>query len=93
VPMARKGRKRKDALNLTPQEAEAMGIELEPARPAKVPERVKELPMHEQVVGALTEDDVVEALTGEVTDESREDVEEAVGDNQEDAAEGEGGPG
>jgi hypothetical protein len=46
--------------------------------------------MHEQVVGELTEGEVVEALTGEVTPESREDVEEAIGDLQEDVAEEEG---
>jgi hypothetical protein len=37
------------------------------------------------VVGELTEDDVVEALTGEVTPESREDVDEAVADRMEEA--------
>jgi len=80
----------KDTLKLTTQEAESMGIELEKDGRAEVPEEVRELPMHEQVVGALTEDDIVEALTGEVTEESREDVEEAIADLQEDAAEEEG---
>jgi hypothetical protein len=92
VPMARKGRKIKDTLKLTPQEAESLGVELEQEGRVTFSEKVHELPMHEQVVGALTEDDVAEALTGEVTAESREDVEEAVGDMQEDAAENEDAP-
>jgi predicted amino acid racemase len=79
----------KDVLKLTSQEAESMGIELEREETA-VPTEVRELPMHEQVVGELTEGEVVEALTGEVTPESREDVEEAIGDLQEDVAEEEG---
>jgi len=79
----------KDILKLTLQEAESMGIELEKEGTA-VPAEVRELPMHEQVVGELTEGEVVEALTGEVTTESREDVEEAIGDLQEDVAEEEG---
>lgn len=77
----------KDILKLTRQEAESMGVEMEDAGPPDVPEETRELPLHEQADGALTEDEVVEALTGEVSPESREDVEEAVGDNQEDAAE------
>lgn len=77
----------KNALNLTAEEAESMGVEPEKEGPAVVSEEVRELPMHEQVVGALTEDEVVEALTGEVTAESREDVEEAIADLQEDEAE------
>jgi hypothetical protein len=89
--MASKGKKTKDNLNLTPQEAESMGLEMENEGQPDLPEEVRELPMHEQVVGALTEDDVVEALTGEVTSESREDVEEAVGDMQEEEAEKEDG--
>jgi len=77
----------KDVLKLTAQEAESMGIELESDSQQDTPAAVRELPMHEQVVGALTEDDIVEALTGEVTPESREDVVEAMSDLQEDAAE------
>jgi len=80
----------KDVLKLTFQEAESMGVDLEKEKEAAVPIEVKERPLHEQVVGELTEDDIVEALTGEVTDESREDVEEAISDSQEDAAEKEG---
>jgi hypothetical protein len=67
-----------------------MGVELDGQDRAPLPEALRELPMHEQVAGALTEDDVAEAFTGEVTAESLEDVEEAVGDNQEEAAEEEG---
>ena len=85
--MPSKSRKSSNVLRLTPQEAETLGIELEEGERSEVPEAIRELPMHEQVVGSLTEDDVVEALTGEVTPESREDVEEAIGDEQEDEAE------
>jgi hypothetical protein len=46
----------------------------------------RELPLHEQLRGSLTEDDVTEALTGEVTPESREDVEEFFADVQEEEA-------
>lgn len=77
----------KDTLKLTSQEAESMGVELEKEKLDAISEAVRELPLHEQVIGALTEDEVVEALTGEVTAESREDVEEAISDLQEDAAE------
>lgn len=80
----------KDVLKLTAREAESMGIELEKEGRAEVPEQVRELPLHEQFAGAMTNDDVVEALTGEVSEESREDVIEAVSDVQEDAAELEG---
>lgn len=80
----------KETLKLTSQEAESMGVELEKEELGPVPVEVQELPLHEQVIGALTEDEVVEALTGEVTTESREDVVEAVGDLQEDEAEEEG---
>jgi hypothetical protein len=85
--MARKGNRSKDTLHLTPQEAESMGVELGNPGGSAASIEVRELPMHEQVVGALTEDDVVEAMTGEVTPESREDVEEAIADRQEEAAE------
>lgn len=88
--MARKEKKTNNALNLTRQEAESMGVEMENEEPPKVREETRELPMHEQVAGALTEDDVAEAFEGEVTEESREEVEEAVGDLQEDEAENEG---
>lgn len=89
-PVGDKEKTMKDTLNLTAQEAESMGVELEKEGLGVVSEAVRELPMHEQVIGALTEDEVVEALTGEVTTESREDVEEAISDLQEDAAEEEG---
>jgi hypothetical protein len=85
--MTGKGRTPRNNLKLTPEEAESMGVEMEDGGPSELPVRVRELPMHEQVTGALTEDDVVESMLGEVTDEGREDVEEAVGDEQEDEAE------
>lgn len=67
-----------------------MGVELEGAQRATIPKTRRDLPLHEQVVGALAEEDMVEALTGEDTPENREDVEEAVGDRQEEGAEEEG---
>jgi hypothetical protein len=88
--MASKGNRKKDDLHLTAEEAESMGVEPAREEPGEVPVAVRELPMHEQVFGELTEDDVVEAFTGEVTAEGREDVEEAVGDLQEDTAEEQG---
>jgi hypothetical protein len=47
---------------------------------------MRELPLHEQIVGSLTEDEVTDALTGEVTPESREDVEDLFADLQEEEA-------
>lgn len=88
--MARKGKAGKDTLKLTPQEAESMGVEWGGAGRAAIPKALRDLPLHEQVVGALAEEDMVEALTGEDTPENREDVEEAMGDRQEEGAEGEG---
>lgn len=84
--MARRKHK-KDPLDLTPVEAESMGIGMRASERQELPVEVRERPLHEQVAGALTEDDVVESMLGEVTDEGREDVEEAVSDMQEDAAE------
>jgi len=84
--MARRKR-RKDQLDLTPMEAESLGIGMRADERPELPLEVRERPLHEQVAGALTEDEVVESMLGEVTDEGREDVEEAVADQQEDAAE------
>ena len=72
----------KDILKLTADEAESIGVQL-PEDPSLLPEAVRELPLHEQVAGALTEDDVAEALVGQVTPESREEVEDAFADLQE----------
>ena len=82
--MAGRTKKEKDVLKMTAQEAESLGVEL-PAESAALPKARRELPLHEQVTGALTEDDVAEALTGEVTEETVEDVDEAVADMQEEA--------
>jgi hypothetical protein len=76
----------KDILKLTPEEAESLGVEL-PREPGMLPEDRREHPLHEQVVGELTEGDVVEALAGEVTAESREDIEDTFADLQERATE------
>ena len=77
---------KKDVLKMTRQEADSIGVEL-PEDSALLPEDLRELPLDQQVAGQLDEEDVTEALTGEVTPETLEDVEEAVADNQEDAAE------
>ncbi|MGA2080428.1 MAG: hypothetical protein ABSH53_07445 [Holophaga sp.] len=76
----------KDILKLTPEEAESLGVEL-PGEPGILPEDRREYPLHEQVAGALTESDVVEALVGEVTAESREEIEDTFADLQERATE------
>jgi hypothetical protein len=76
----------KDVLKMTRQEADSIGVEL-PEDSALLPEELRELPLDQQVAGQLDEEAVTEALTGEVTPETLEDVEEAVADNQEDAAE------
>jgi hypothetical protein len=51
---------------------------------------MREYPLHEQISGSLTEDDVTEALTGEVTPESREDVEDLFANLQEEEADRQG---
>ena len=47
---------------------------------------MREHPLHEQVGWSLTEDEVTEVLAGEVTQESREDVEDLFADVQEEEA-------
>jgi len=81
--MTNRNAKGKDTLKLTQEEAEALGVEWQ--EPRVVPEAQQDRLLHEQVVGALTEDDVAEALTGEVTPESREEVEDAFADAQEES--------
>jgi hypothetical protein len=83
--MSSKRTKSNDSLNLTREESESMGVAF-PEEPAPVPADLRERPLHEQVVGSLTEDEVTEALTGEVTLESREDVEDLFADLQEEEA-------
>lgn len=90
--MPGKGRKAELGLKLTTEEAESMGVDLPEQEPPVASETRRELPLHEQVLGALTEDDVAEALTGEVTRESREEIEEAFADAQEEAADEEDRP-
>ena len=75
----------KDSLNLTPEESESLGVRF-PEEPAPVSVDLREHPLHEQTSGSLTEDEVTEALAGEVTTESREDVEDLFADVQEEAA-------
>jgi len=82
--MASKRTKRKDSLNLTPGESESLGVRFE--EPAPVSVEMREHPLHEQIGGSLTEDDVTEALTGEVTTETREEVEDLFADVQEEEA-------
>jgi hypothetical protein len=75
----------KESLNLTREESESMGVAF-PEAPVQASADLRERPLHEQVVGSLTEDEVTEALTGEVTPESREDVEDLFADLQEQEA-------
>ncbi|MDP2876662.1 MAG: hypothetical protein Q8O00_10795 [Holophaga sp.] len=83
--MASKSPKRKDSLNLTHEESESIGVVF-PEDPAPLSVERREHPLHEQVGWALTEDDVTEALTGEVTPENREAVEDLCADVQEEEA-------
>jgi hypothetical protein len=80
--MSSKRIKRNDGLNLTREEAESLGVAF-PEEPTPVSVDMQEHPLHEQIGGSLTEDDVAEALTGEVTPESREVVEDLFADVQE----------
>ena len=83
--MSSKRSESNDSLNLTREESESMGVAF-PEEPVPASADLRERPLHEQVVGSLTKDDVTEALTGEVTPESREDVEDLFADMQEEAA-------
>jgi hypothetical protein len=83
--MSSKRAKRNDGLNLTQEESESLGVAF-PEKPAPVSVDMQEHPLHEQIGGSLTEDDVTEVLTGEVTPESREDVEDLFADLQEEEA-------
>jgi len=83
--MSSKRTKSNDSLNLTREESESMGVAFR-EEPVPVSADMREQPLHEQVVGSLTEDEVTEALTGEVTPESREDVEDLFADLQEEEA-------
>jgi hypothetical protein len=80
--MVSKKTRKNDLLNLTEEESESMGVAF-PDEPTPVSADRRELPLHEQVGWALTADDVTEALTGEVTPESREGVEDLFADLQE----------
>ncbi len=83
--MSSKRTKSQDPLHLTREESESMGVAF-PEALTPVSADMQEQPLHEQVVGSLTEDDVTEALTGEVTPESREDMEDLFADLQEEEA-------
>ena len=76
-------------MNLTQEESESLGVVF-PEDPTPVSVDRREYPLHEQIRGSLTEDDVTEALTGEVTPESREDVEDLFADLQEEEADRQG---
>ncbi len=76
-------------MNLTQEESESLGVVF-PEDPTPVSVDRREHPFHEQISGSLTEDDVTEALTGEVTPESREDVEDLFADLQEEEADRQG---
>jgi hypothetical protein len=83
--MTSKRTKRKNGLNLTQEESESLGVAF-PEESAPVSVGMQEHPLHEQIRGSLTENDVTEALTGEVTPESREVVEDLYADLQEEEA-------
>jgi hypothetical protein len=83
--MVSKRSKKKDDLNLTQEESESLGVAF-PEELAPVSVDLREHPLHEQISGSLTENDVTEALTGEVTPESREEVEDLFADVQEEEA-------
>jgi len=83
--MASKRTKRKDDLNLTLEESESLGVTF-PEESAPVSVDMRELPLHEQTGESLTENEVTETLTGEVTPESREVVEDLYADLQEEEA-------
>lgn len=80
--MPSKRAKRNDGLNLTREESESIGVAF-PEEPALLSVAGQERPLHEQIGWSMTEDDVAEALTGEVTPESREEVEDLFADLQE----------
>lgn len=83
--MASKSTKKRDDLHLTHDESESIGVAF-PEEPALVSLERREHPLHEQVGWALTEDDVTEVLTGDVTPENREAVEDLCADVQEEEA-------
>lgn len=87
--MASNHEKASETLNLTQAESESIGVVF-PEAPIPVPPEMQEHPLHEQVGWALTEDDVAEALTGEVTPESREVVEDLFADLLEEEADRQG---
>ena len=72
-------------MNLTQEESESLGVVF-PEESAPVSVDMREHPLHEQIGWSLTEDDVTEVLTGEVTLESREGVEDLFADLQEEEA-------
>jgi hypothetical protein len=79
--MVSKKPKRNDGLNLTQEESESLGV-AGPEEPAPIPVGMRERPLHEQTGWPLSEDEVTEALTGEVTPESREVVADLYADLQ-----------
>ncbi len=75
----------KDGLNLTREESESLGVAFR-EEPTTVPMETRERPLHEQIGCLMNEDDVTEALLGEVTLESREATEDLFADMQEEEA-------
>lgn len=83
--MASKGTKSNDALNLTREESDSIGVAFQEETTLE-PIGLREHLLHEQVGGSLDEDEVTEMMTGEVTPETREQVEDLFADVQEEAA-------
>jgi hypothetical protein len=83
--MASRRTKNSEALNLTREESDSIGVAFQ-EEPPPVSTDLREHLLHEQVRGSLDEDEVTEALTGEVTPETREQVEDLFADVQEEVA-------
>ncbi len=72
-------------LKLTREESESLGLAF-PEAPKGASLETRERPLHEQIGCLMNEDDVTEALLGEVTLESREATEDLFADMQEEEA-------
>jgi hypothetical protein len=83
--MASKKTKRHNGLNLTQEEPESHGVVF-PKDPVPISVDMGEHPLHKQIGGSLTEDDVTETLTGEVAPENRGEVDDLFADLQEEEA-------
>jgi hypothetical protein len=74
-----------DFRNLTQEESESIGMAV-PEEPAPASINMQARLLHEQVLGSLDEDEVTGVLSGEVTPETRAQVEDLYADLQEEVA-------